>query len=996
MGVLSRTPAPIDCDHPAAADLLRVVAAWAVATFHFWQQSWFSLGSDHWQRAGSIGVDLLVMLSAFCLFLPWANARQRGEPLPGCRPADFYRRRAARLLPAYYANLLASFLIALKRHGWSRALGLDLAAHLTLTQQLFPRSYIGTLLNGVTWTLTVFGLFYLVFPLLAPLCAKHPLPTVGALCLVQAGYSQWALHQYGTGEYAFLFNQFPAFCGVLAVGMAAALIFAELAHGSWTVRFAPRAACTALGVAAFVWLDRCMRLQAWAAEYQQFQLINRMPLALAAAAMLVGFGLGLTLGFAEDCFAVGAAGAALGVLARSFGTLTVESVCLLCALGAAVAARWLWPGRSVPAVAAGCGTLVGSAVCFAAGEENGVQTILFCGGDALLAAAAGYGLRRFPPEKPGMGSLILSAAVAAALGGMSFGFFLPGVMACAAAELALCCKGLPLEALAFSGVTGAALAASDPALAPAAAGLACGCAAAAVLAPARRVEGLAAYAGGCVTGVLCVQPLAGAFSFLLSAGAGAGLCALLPAGWLMPALKENDPPGDERPRLSAAATRLEAVAESLSSLAETVNEVYDAFPRRCEGFRWVIDNIHDGLCANCGRREVCWKQEHASTLEGMEALRPILEEKGHLEAALLPGQLARCIHPAALCAAGDKAFALYRSRREARVHSEAMRTALTEQYSAVADALGVLSEQLGRPGSPEPYKSGRVSALFAQLGTPPLECAVTLDDLGRTRAAVTLPRTRFNEKELAALAGEVGHICRRSLEPPQVLSCKGMTTLLFAEKPLLRAVFGTAGAAARGEISGDAVQQFCSAAAAQMILCDGMGTGRPAAVDGNLAAELTARLLKAGFTAELAARLVNVALALKSDEESGATLDLVSVDLYTGTARLFKAGAAPGFLVHGGKARAVGEASLPMGILGGVSGQSRVVHLAAGDYVVLVSDGLLVDGPGWVMQQLELSAAKAEQPDVLAKKLVEAARARAVQRGRPDDITAAVLRLENS
>ena len=48
------------------------------------------------------------------------------------------------------------------------------------------------------------------------------------------------------------------------------------------------------------------------------------------------------------------------------------------------------------------------------------------------------------------------------------------------------------------------------------------------------------------------------------------------------------------------------------------------------------------------------------------------------------------------------------------------------------------------------------------------------------------------------------------------------------------------------------------------------------------------------------------------------------------------------------------------------------------------------------MQQLELSAAKAEQPDILAKKLVEAARARAVLRGRPDDITAAVLRLENS
>ena len=251
-------------------------------------------------------------------------------------------------------------------------------------------------------------------------------------------------------------------------------------------------------------------------------------------------------------------------------------------------------------------------------------------------------------------------------------------------------------------------------------------------------------------------------------------------------------------------------------------------------------------------------------MAGMEALRPLLEQNGSVETAQLPGELSRCIHPAALCAAAGRSFALYRSRKEAHIHSEAMRTALTEQYSAVAEALGVLSEQLGRPGDPEPYKSSRVAEFFTGLGAPPQECAVTLDDLGRTHAAVTLPRTRFTPQELAALAGEVGHICRRTLEVPQVLSCKGMTTLLFSERPALRAVFGAASAAARGEVSGDAVQQFCSPTAAQMILCDGMGTGRPAAVDGNLAAELTARLLKAGFTAELAARLVNVALALKS------------------------------------------------------------------------------------------------------------------------------------
>ena len=713
---------------------------------------------------------------------------------------------------------------------------------------------------------------------------------------------------------------------------------------------------------------------------------------------LLPFGPGLVLGLGEDCFAACAAGAALGLLLHGFGPLSLQSIALLCAVGAIVGARWLWPGKFAPAALAGGGALALCGGCLAMGAQGGgVELLLFCGADALLAGALGFGLRRFPPEKPGAGSLLTAAAVAAALGGIQMGPFCLGVAVCGTVELALCCRGQSQGALAFCAAAGAALCGADPALAPAAAGLSLATAGAALLAPGRKWEGTAAYLGGYLAAVFCIQPTAEALGVLLSGGVGVAAVWILPKAWLAPAGPEGllgTTAQEERPHYSAAATRLELVAESLSSLAETVNEVYEAFPRRCEGFRWVIDNTHDTLCFNCGRREACWKQEYTTTLEGMQALRPILERQGHLSNPDLPVQLSRCIHPAALCAAATKSFALYRSRKEAYVHAEAMRTALTEQYSAVADALGVLSEQLGRPGDPEPYKSGRVAALFTSLGAPPLECVVTLDDLGRTRAAVTLPRTRFQPAELDALAQEVGGLCRRVFETPQVLSCKGMTTLLFCEKPALRAVFGAAGAAARGTISGDAVQQFCSPTAAQMILCDGMGTGRPAAVDGNLAAELTARLLKAGFTAELAARLVNVALALKSDEESGATLDLISVDLYTGTARLFKAGAAPGFLVHGGRARAVGEASLPMGILGSVNGQSRVVHLAAGDYAVLVSDGLLVDGSGWVEQQLQLSAAANDPPEKIAKILVETARARAEKNGRPDDITAAVLRLE--
>ncbi|WP_221421040.1 hypothetical protein, partial [Phocaeicola vulgatus] len=100
------------------------------------------------------------------------------------------------------------------------------------------------------------------------------------------------------------------------------------------------------------------------------------------------------------------------------------------------------------------------------------------------------------------------------------GWFSPGVLACAAAELALCCRAQKFAALSGSAVLGAALCAADPALATAAAGLGCATAAAAVLAPGRRVETLAAYAGGCVSGVLCVQPPGNAFGLLFSACGG--------------------------------------------------------------------------------------------------------------------------------------------------------------------------------------------------------------------------------------------------------------------------------------------------------------------------------------------------------------------------------------------------------------------------------------------------------------------------------------------
>ena len=379
-------------------------------------------------------------------------------------------------------------------------------------------------------------------------------------------------------------------------------------------------------------------------------------------------------------------------------------------------------------------------------------------------------------------------------------------------------------------------------------------------------------------------------------------------------------------------------------------------------------------------------------MDGLYQFKPLLEQTGHADLEHFPGQLSVCEHPADLVEAVNHGYRLWRSRRQTRARASTLRTALTEQYGAMASALAQLSARLGQAGLPDPRRESRVNQLFASIGLEALECSVNADVTGHITAGITVSRTAFTAEEVKELTAEMSRICRRDFALPEIAHCRTVTMLSFTERPLFDVAFGSASRPAE-EVSGDACDQFCDGCGrAQMLLCDGMGTGRPAAVDGQLAARLTGQLLRAGFAAESAARLVNVAMGLKNgDQESGATLDLLTVDLFTGRAGLFKAGAAPSFLVRNGEPRMMEGASLPMGILDSVVGRSSSFTLEDGDLLVLVSDGVLCDGTAWILQQLQLSARLGHTPLQLANALADSAVRRAGQRR--DDITVAVAKI---
>lgn len=707
------------------------------------------------------------------------------------------------------------------------------------------------------------------------------------------------------------------------------------------------------------------------------------------AGALAPFGLGYLLACSPGYLVAGG----LGVLA---GTLTLqpplEALSLAGAAVLVLALRLtLRPGFWPRALACWAGlTLMGLGV--GAVQELGPGRMAGILAQGAAVVLAGWGMDKLPPQTDGGGCLWLSL-VAASAQTLGSGAFQPGVILAGAALLQLARQGSAGQVAVVGCCVSGAIALADPGWSYPLLILT-GAALAANLAGGEN----RLVCGGTFLAVgVAGASLAGSLEQILAALAG--VVVALAFFWLCPlswtGRQELLPAAREKGSLNQVSAKLEGIAQALSDIAATVEQVSAKEAPRGENYNWVVDYVAEEVCRKCSRREICWNQQYSRTVDGFYHLRPQLEQTLTPAEEQLPPEFGECVQPRQLARAAGRGYALFRQRREARLRTQAMRSVLTEQYGAMASSLAALGDQLSRTGTPEPGKSARVQKLFSSLGLEPLGCMVTREVTGKLTVTVTVARMELSPEELAELAGEVGEICRHPLGLPQVLHCRTATTLTFPEKPLYIPRFGVAGSPAH-QVSGDVTRQFCDGTGkGYMLLCDGMGTGKPAAVDGTLAAQLTARLLLAGFDSTAAARLVNVALGLKSQEEGGATLDLLTLNLYTGQGLLFKAGAAPSFLIRGGKVRMLEGNSLPVGILPQVVGSSTPLSLSPGDYLVMISDGVLDDGPEWVMHQLSLCAGRGMDPGQMARSLVESARRRTAGLGHPpDDMTAAVCLLE--
>lgn len=457
-------------------------------------------------------------------------------------------------------------------------------------------------------------------------------------------------------------------------------------------------------------------------------------------------------------------------------------------------------------------------------------------------------------------------------------------------------------------------------------------------------------------------------------------------------LPRNEAP-DCNAQREAVLSRLRSAARAVDDIEKSVCAVSTTISNRIDSNRdEVLIGVQRAVCENCGRYDFCWEQNFSDTIKSIGEMREMLKKSQPLNPGNVPVVFSnRCIRLTSFTENYNKFYASYVATASAQKKIEEIRAVTADQFGGICDMLYDLTEEFANKIEFDTLLAAKIKSAVENIfssETGTVSCYRNND--GKIRAEISFLKSP-SELNIGELRDVISEICDRQFDLPVI---KSDNTVCFCERTLFSVETASAQIPADNEkLCGDNFESFYDGRGNYIvILSDGMGTGPRAAVDSAMAAGLMSRLIKAGFGFESSLRLVNSSLLLKSKDESLATLDILKIDLYSGKAVFYKAGAAASVIKRKNKILEIKKAALPAGILRDASFASCEGEIQHDDIIVLASDGAFDYSKNSVRD--ELLKTKDEDAVTVAGRI--GARAKTTKgKNRCDDITVITIKIKS-
>ncbi len=394
--------------------------------------------------------------------------------------------------------------------------------------------------------------------------------------------------------------------------------------------------------------------------------------------------------------------------------------------------------------------------------------------------------------------------------------------------------------------------------------------------------------------------------------------------------------------------RLNGFSETFKKLARSLNGMSEKRTLLSQkDVARIIDDLADTACGSCSMKCFCWENNFYETYQAVFCLLGAYEKKGSINISDMPDQfINNCVSAPRFLESAVKLFEVYKINLTWHNKISESRSLISNQLMSVSNIIKNLADELDIAVNFNQSLEDSITAeLLKNNIEDVVEGVIVLESKdGKHEVTITHKACYMKKSCTKQIIPIVSKVLGKKMvrADNDCIYKKEACRLRLVEAQKFRVLSGVSHTTKNGSKETGDSYTFMELKNGQCLiaLSDGMGSGKKAREGSQSAVELLESFVECGFDKETAVKMINSVLFLKNGEDTFSTLDICSIDLYSGEAEFVKIGAASTFLLRDGAVQTIRSSSLPVGILNDVAPEVTAKQLRDNDTIIMVTDGV--------------------------------------------------------
>ncbi|RCW63035.1 stage II sporulation protein E [Saliterribacillus persicus] len=415
-----------------------------------------------------------------------------------------------------------------------------------------------------------------------------------------------------------------------------------------------------------------------------------------------------------------------------------------------------------------------------------------------------------------------------------------------------------------------------------------------------------------------------------------------------------------------------------------------------------LSKVTEKTCQSCFKKNYCWARHFDETYDLFIDVKNDLEEDQKISKGVEVQFQKHCVKSEKVTEVMQQELSDLKANQKLKKQVEESRRFVANQLAGVSEVMGTFAEEIMKERKNHERQELEIVAALKHVGIDIEKLDIYRLEKGNVDIEMYIRFKDYRGEGAKIIAPILSDILKETIIMDKAdISPLSSAEQFFSFQSAKQYVLTTGAAhAAKGGsfISGDSFKTLeLSAGKYALAISDGMGNGERAHEESTEALRLLQQILQTGLNEQVAIQSINSILALRSEEEVYATLDLAMVDLHHATVKFLKIGSSPSFIKRPKEVIKIESSNLPIGIVEEFEVEVVDSQLKDGDILVMMSDGIF-EGPKnienvdrWIKRKL--GEIETNDPQMIADLLLE--EVIRTQGGEiEDDMTVLVSRIE--